>query len=443
MMINRKPGSFVTALAAVAFLGACDLLDVDNPNALVQADIEKVQAAAAAVNGSQALVASGIGRIYAPFSTVGDEITWIGSRDAWNELDQGTPNNSGNEFADGAFPGIAQARWMSKFAVDLLEGHVAENAGNATLQGDLARANLYAGVAYSAIAQMFDDFAFSDRTTPGPLIGEANMHTVFDAAIAYFSAAMAGGGETAIRAQAARAQAYHQKAIWGLLNPPGSTPGNPLINDSNANSDAMAVLGSVAGTDWAYRFSYSGSTVGNNLSWQVNERGELQIGPEYATKDPADPPKLTSHDLMDPIEGAVDTRYMTRVDEFLGNGGYAPLTVAGERGMRLIVAEAALATGDMDGFTNHINMIRVGLDGLTAYSGQIPAVDMLQHERRVNLFMQYKRLQDMYRFGVKSMNWLAGSPAASTPGLMLPITRIEILANCHHPDNANHPCSDG
>jgi len=85
-------------------------------------------------------------------------------------------------------------------------------------------------------------------------------------------------------------------------------------------------------------------------------------------------------------------------------------------------------------------MIRVGLDGLTAYSGQIPASDVLQHERRANLFLQYKRLQDHYRFGMPSSNWLAGSPAMTTPGTMLPITRIEILANCHHPDNANHPC---
>ncbi len=439
-MTIKNSKSILGALGMAVLLGACDLLEVDNPNALVQADIEKTEAAAAAVNGAQARTANGIAGIYAAFSTVGDEITWIGSRDAWNELDQGTPDNPGNEFADGSFPGIAQARWMTNFAVQLMEGHVSENAGDAELQGHLARANLYAGVAYSAIAQMFDDFAFSDRTEPGPLIGSANMVQVFDQAIAYFTAAMAGGGETAMRAQAGRAQAYHQRAVWGLLNPAGSTPGNPLINDANANSDAAAVLGSVAGTDWAYRFQYSGSTVGNNLSWQVNERGELQIGPEYATKDPADPPTLTSHNLMDPIEGALDTRYKARVDEFLDNGGYAPLTVVGERGLRLILAEAALAGGDMASFTEHINMIREGLDGLTAYSGQISGSDMLQHERRVNLFMQYKRLQDHYRFGVASMNWLAGSKAASTPGTMLPITRIEILANCHHPDNANHPC---
>ena len=244
MMIKTSISRSLLAVLGVAvLLGGCDILDVDNPNALVQEDAEKVTAASSVVNGAHARTAAGIAGIYAAFSTAGDEITWIGSRDAWNELDQGTPDNPGNEFTDGSFPGIAQARWMTNFAVGIMEGHVSEDAGNASLQADLSRANLYAGVAYSAIAQMFDDFAFSDRTEPGPLIGEANMSSVFDQAIAYFSAAMAGGGETAMRAQAARAQAYHQKAIWGLLNPSGSTPANPLVNDANANSDAAAVLG--------------------------------------------------------------------------------------------------------------------------------------------------------------------------------------------------------
>lgn len=432
--MKRYSMSVLPAAGVALLLSGCGLLDVDNPNALVEEDIRTTQAADAAVNGSQALVASGIASIYAPYSAIGDEIDWIGSRDAWNELNQGTPDNPGNEFADGAFPGIAQARWMSKFAVDL----IAEHESTPEMQARGARAALYAGVAYSAIAQMFDDFAFSNRTEPGPLIGPDNMSSVFDQAIDYFTAAMSGGGETAMRAQAARAQAYHQKAIWNLLNPAGSAPGNPLINDSNANSDAMAVLGMIEGTDWAYRFQYSGSTVGNSLSWQVTERNELQIGPEYASKD--DEGDLIEHILIDPIEGALDTRYIARVTEFIDADGYAPVTVVGERGMRLIVAEAALASGDMGGFTNHINMIREGLDGLTAYSGQIPASEMLQHERRVNLFLQYKRLQDHYRFGVPSSNWLGGSKALTTPGTMLPITRVEILANCHHPQNALHPC---
>ncbi len=438
MTKNRNRKSTLGALVGALMLAGCGLLDVDNPNALVQEDFEKITAAAAAVNGSQATVARGVGSIYASFSTVGDEITWIGSRDAWNELDQGTPDNTGNEFVDGSFPSIAQARWMSNSVVTLMEGHIADDPGNTGLTAELARANLYAGVAYSTIAQLFDDFAFSDRTEPGPLIGPDGMRGVFDEAISYFTAAMAAGGKTATRARAARAQAHHQRAIWDLLNPPGSAPGNPLVNDASANADAEAVLATVAGTDWAYRFAYSSATVSNNLAFQVNERGELQIGPDYVTRDNKD--EITGHILTDPIEGALDVRYKARVDEFLKGSSYSSVTIVSERGLRLILAEAALASNDQDGFAAQINMVRA-MDELAPYSGQIPAMDMLQHERRVNLFLQFKRLQDHYRFGVASQNWLPGSPAASTPGTMLPITRIEILANCHHPQNANHPCS--
>ena len=167
-MMTTSKKSVLVAMGFAFLLGGCDLLEVDNPNALVQEDIEKVAAANAAVNGAQATVARGVGNMYAPFSTAGDEITWIGSRDAWNELDNGTPNNPGNEFVDGAFPSIAQGRWMADEAVRLMEGHIAEDPGNADLQADLARAQLYAGVVYSTIAQMFDDFAFSDRTEAAP-----------------------------------------------------------------------------------------------------------------------------------------------------------------------------------------------------------------------------------------------------------------------------------
>ncbi len=440
-MTIKKIISTGATLGVALLLGACDILDVDNPNAQVEEDIKKVEAASSVAYGAEALVAEGVGSIYAAFSTVGDEITWIGSRDAWDELDEGTPNNSGNEFVDGSFDNIAQARWMAQFAVDVVGEHASSAPGDADLQSYLALSNLSAGIVYSTIAQMFDDFAFSDRTEPGPLVGEAGMGGVFDQGIAFLSAAMSGGGDVATGAQAVRAQAHHQKAIWGLLNPAGSTPANALINDANANSDAEAVLAKVTGTDWKHRFVYSSSTIGNNLAFQVNERGELQIGQPYATFDPADPPDIVSHDLMDPIEGALDTRYKMRVDEFLGAGEYAPLTVVSERGLRLILAEAALASGDMAGFAEHINMIREGLDKLAPYTDQIPAIEMLQHERRANLYLQYKRLQDHYRFGAPAVNWTPGSVAMTTPGTMLPITRIEIQSNCHHPQNDLHPCT--
>ncbi|MCZ6918506.1 MAG: hypothetical protein O7I93_17155, partial [Gemmatimonadetes bacterium] len=68
-------------------------------------------------------------------------------------------------------------------------------------------------------------------------------------------------------------------------------------------------------------------------------------------------------------------------------------------------------------------------------AGMPAAQDLLIHERRVNLFLQGRRLNDMYRFGVQSSMWEASSPAATNPGTFLPITKIELDANCHlNPD---------
>jgi hypothetical protein len=54
---------------------------------------------------------------------------------------------------------------------------------------------------------------------------------------------------------------------------------------------------------------------------------------------------------------------------------------------------------------------------------------MLILERLVNLWLQGRRLTDMYRFGIKSQEWAANSIAATTPGCFLPISITERLSN--------------
>ena len=73
--------------------------------------------------------------------------------------------------------------------------------------------------------------------------------------------------------------------------------------------------------------------------------------------------------------------------------------------MQLIIAVDALGSGDEETFTSHINVIR-SLDGLSDYSGQIDSTVMLEYARRVNLFMQGRRLSDHYRFGSVSEKWI-------------------------------------
>ena len=85
-------------------VGACDLLDVENPNNLVQSDVENIAAANAAVNGAQGTLIRAWSRMIGSYSTTADEFTWIGSRDAWNTLNNGIITDPANEFVDENFP---------------------------------------------------------------------------------------------------------------------------------------------------------------------------------------------------------------------------------------------------------------------------------------------------------------------------------------------------
>ncbi len=96
--------------------------------------------------------------------------------------------------------------------------------------------------------------------------------------------------------------------------------------------------------------------------------------------------------------------------------------------MHLIIAESKLASGDEAGAKAEINTVRA-MDNLTALDTQMSVADMLIHERRANLFLQGRRLNDMYRFGIKDAEWQSTSDAFNVPGSFLPITISERRAN--------------
>src|SRR5688500_4083191 len=115
-MKNQRTRKSWIALALVLVLPSCDILDVNNPNNLTQESIEAPAAAAALVNGALAANARGISNVWLGYLMTTDEVVWIGSRDAWGQLDQGFISNAGNEFSDAAFPLVTQARWVADLA---------------------------------------------------------------------------------------------------------------------------------------------------------------------------------------------------------------------------------------------------------------------------------------------------------------------------------------
>ena len=99
----------------------------------------------------------------------------------------------------------------------------------------------------------------------------------------------------------------------------------------------------------------------------------------------------TTISLLDPIDNIPDPALYKNVANFTIAQLYPKYPIVSGREMHLIIAENALANGDNATFTAHINKIRA-LDGLSDYSGQIDATEMLEHSRRVNLFLQGRRL---------------------------------------------------
>jgi len=446
-MTIRSTRSRWTSLAPLVALGlvlpACDILDVNNPNNLTEESVEAITAANAVVNGAVAQNARGIATQWLGYLIATDEITWIGSRDAWGQLDQGFVSNKANEFTDAAFPQIAQARWMADRAVELLDEHVAAEPSDA-LRTDQARAYIQAGIIYTIIGETQEDFAFSSKQDAVAAVGPDNMSTVLDRAIELLDNAVSlsqaiGEAELINRSLAMRARAKHSRAQWDKINPTPNTA-QPLVSSSGAAADASAVLARVS-DEWRYQLEYASSTLSNYMASEINSRGEQQFDTLSIVQVNSSAPKtILGVKLLDPIDDVPDPRIETflvewKADTDIGVAGtiYSPLTVISAKHMRLILAEEALASGDEAGFAEHVNAVRA-VDGLSPYTGQIPALDMLKHERRAALFVTGVRLLDMYRFGIVDPLWHPNSDMVASPGTLLPITCIEANSNPEIPD---------
>ncbi len=434
-----RVGPVVRGLCLATGLAACSgLLDVKNPNNVNATDLDNPAAGFALANGALSALAYGWGAILTEYATATDELTWTGSRDGFRELDVGTLTNATNEFTDAAFPYVGRARWMADLAIKKLSGF--DSAGTIKSRDDLARSYLYGALAYAMIGDNFNNFPIgSNMQQAAPPLGRDKMDSVDAVAISYATRGLTIAQATSNRTLqlpllAMRARAAHARAVWRLTHPVGPgvpTGGTGLVNDPAANTDAQAAL-LLATTDWRFRFSYSATTVDNYIGGWVNSRQEMRFGDRYVNRG-------TKDTLRDPISGSVDPEMRRAVIEFVGTAAtqsYQPLTALSARELHLILAEAALATGDTvgpaSGFAGHINVRRV-LDNLGSYDPSNPAhprpLAMLKYERQVNLFLQGRRLQDLYRFRDGADAWQPGTDVLSAPGTLFPITQIELLSN--------------
>jgi hypothetical protein len=440
-MMNRQnilatslKGLRLAAGAAVLVIaGACQsLLDVKNPNNVPESALGNQAAAAALANGALAATTRMLAAVTIVYADATDEMEWIGSRDAWGELDNGVIGNFANEFSDGAFPYVGESRYLADKTIERLEAFNA--AGTLANKADLMRSYIYAAVVYATIADMYDDFTFSDKTVAAAPIGRAAMVTLYDKAVTYLDKALALATANADRYNiyAFRARVKHGKGVWQKITPKGSSaPTNPLVNDPGAVADANSAI-ALGSADQAFDLVNNvEATPAIHVWFEVNGRNESAPGRTYVV-NPAHTSDKYVAALKDPISNAADPRLQARLNAFKAFGTQSgTLWMTSTRELRLILAEAALAAGNNAEFTSQINQVRA-LDSKPAFSGQISNTAMLTYERQAQLWLMRRRLVDMYRFGLKDPKWTTSATAESAVnqvGLLFPIAKVERLGN--------------
>jgi len=414
----KNKTKLISLLLGFTMIG-CDL-DVDNPNSLLEGDLQDPSAAAALANGAWNASLRGITYMMMPHAVATDESVWIGSRDAWYQIDKGGMTNVYNEFVDQAWPYISEARWMSDKAVSILEGLGAELPNSQ----DLVLAYLSGAMVRVYIADMFEDFVYSDKTEAGTPVGAANMSQLYDEALALLGKASSiATGDNAVKVLSLVARARHAKAVWGKVNPVNTA--SPYVSAGASEAAAAAAMMSA---DWKWRMNFSSSTVSNYMAGQINDRQEMDLF-QNALVETATPGAGGDPQPNDPVTGLPDSRMTAIATEFRAGGGgtsWTPVTITSLREMHLIIAESKKAGGDDAGCLAELNALRT-FDSLDPYPSGTDAGTALQHERRANLFLQSRRLSDMYRFNLTSTVWDAveKSPAGS----FFPITISEIRSN--------------
>jgi len=430
----------VTVALATVMLGACNLFetDISNPNAVVEEALNDPSAGTTIVNGLGASLIRTHNQLVGTVGATSDELTWSGSREYWKLLDEGDLTDPQNEYTNGQYPYTSETRWMADYVVSKVEGYGA----NIRNRADLARAYTYAGFAYLLIGENYEDFIIaSDRQANAAPMGEAAFVTVFDSSIAYLTKAVnlsrtIGNAEWERNSLALRARARFGKAIATRFRParnPGTLAAPYLVNDANASADATAALALMTS---GYRFQLASNAQNNggyfSTGFETNQRLEIRAGSEYVNTNPAATTPLPGIDgikLVDPVSGAKDPVLARAIDECCrsATGQFLTITVVSQQEMLLILAEAALAAGNNTEFTNRINQLRT-VNGVPNWAGTPAALEILKHARRVNLFMQGRRLVDHHRFGVKADRWLTNS-VAYRKACLFPISYSERQQN--------------
>lgn len=433
------------SLAGLTLVACTGLLEVDNPNNVTAEALTNPAAAGTIVNGAENSTVRAMQSIFTPYAAITDEAIFRGSRDDYEQLDQGLGGNAANEYTNAAAFNVNEARWLADNAVKLTEGFKTANK----LSDDvfLQRAYLNKAVMYALIGDMYDDFTISDKTVAAASVGEANMSKMYDSAQSALNKGLAlASGDLKNAMLAMKARVLHAQGVFKLLNPVPASPASPLVPDANGYGAAAQAALTAGFTN--YDVFVTATNTGNPpFGFELNNRVEITTSDYFVTLGSTNKP--TSMKLKDIIDvNTLEPFSLENIElvnlakctasacAYSGDPNLPPLRMVSSNEMQLLVAESKLAGGDNPGFDAAINAFRATKGLSPAYAGGAyrgtdgkTRNQVLEFERRTALLFMGRRLNDMYRFKTVDARWNPNSTAVRQAGCLFPIGISERESN--------------
>lgn len=388
-----------TAVAAMLTLGACGLLDTDQPNIIDPGEIDSPEGAQALRLGAIADFAfakDGDGTqfddgLILAGGLLADEFVHSTTPPSQQEVDQRTTALINPTLSD-VYRNLHQARrGLENAAVALRQFLVAPDE-----TPDIAEMHALAGFTYLYFGEGFCSGVPFSRISGDSLIfgvPETTAQT-FERGLASFDAALAEPGLS---------------ADDGTITNLAAVGRARALVDLGRFAEAAVAVAAVP-TDFVYATEHAESPLRlQNAIWSYTNQGLWSVAdgeggvglPYFSAQDP----RVPADTLDDDGDGVADTGLdliTTQVNLFKYPDAAADVPVADGIEARLIEAEAQLQASDLSGMTTTLNDLRqafpdLALVALTEPGTQTEGVDLLFAERAFWLYATGHRLGDMRR----------------------------------------------
>ena len=383
--------SLLALLLCLVPLAGCEgLFDVDNPGSLLDADLEVPFL-------ESTLATSAEGELVGPFSSalvngemLGDHVWHPSVQDFALLIDAGYRDRD-ISVAESLFNGLARAIWVADNMVERLEVMVANPGANR----GVADSYFMGGLARMTIAAYYEEVVYDAQAPISPA------QAIQDAVGRFQSAAQVAGALWDANLQAASLGGA-ARAYRSLYHEGGAVDASAM---QQAESLARQALEIAPNFRKDLRYGQPGTSNGHFIN--LLEGPYHRMHDTYAFRpDPVSgqPDPRLSHDATPHTPGPRgEVRYYQR--KYPNRTDPHPASRAAEA--ELIVAEARLVAGDLDGAVEWINRVRTksGLpDFASSNAAEVRA--QLIYERDTELWLEGRRWEDHRYYNIIPLAWV-------------------------------------